>query len=130
MMIIITELRCIETVMDATSGALTEEAGSGQHGLRGRAIISRQHRQLLEGAYARNPRPTTTDLDRVAGQMTGVPRRVVRVWFQNKRARDRRRGRRSVSESSSGSAKSPVSLNVSSLYFVIVLFVSVNIYLA
>ena len=95
--------------MDASNGVLTDEPGIGQQGLRGRAVISRHHRQLLEGVYARNPRPSTAELDRVAVQMTGVPRRVVRVWFQNKRARDRRRGRRSTSESSSGStAKTPV----------------------
>jgi len=88
---------------------LTDSPSYGrQFVLRGRAVISRQQRQLLESVYARNPRPTTAELDRVAGQMIGVPRRVLRVWFQNKRARDRRRGRRSPSESSTGSTKSPV----------------------
>jgi len=94
--------------MDVATVALTEASGEGPLGLRGRAVISRQQRQLLEGVYARNPRPSATELDRVAAQLTGVPRRVVRVWFQNKRARDRRRGRRSSSESSSGSVKTSV----------------------
>jgi len=94
--------------MDIATVALTDAGGDVQQGLRGRAVISRQQRQLLEGVYTRNPRPTTTELDRLAAQLTGVSRRVVRVWFQNKRARDRRRGRRSASESSTGS--SPVAV--------------------
>jgi len=101
--------------MDVATAALTEAAGEGQFGLRGRAVISRQQRQLLETVYTRNPRPSTADLDRVAAQLTGVPRRVVRVWFQNKRARDRRRGRRSPSESSTSSGKTPVTLLFSNI---------------
>jgi len=95
--------------MDVATAALTEAGGDMQLGLRGRAVISRQQRQLLEAVYARNPRPSTAELDRVADQLTAVPRRVVRVWFQNKRARDRRRGRRSPSQSSAGT---PVSATV------------------
>jgi len=96
--------------MDVATIALTDAAGDSQFGLRGRAVISRQQRQLLEGVYSRNPRPSTAELDRLAVQLTGVPRRVVRVWFQNKRARDRRRGWRSYSESSSASGKTPVTV--------------------
>jgi len=99
--------------MDVVSAALTEPGGGcggGGHGLRGRAVISRHQRQLLEAVYARNPRPTAVELDRLAVQLSAVPRRVVRVWFQNKRARDRRRGAargRSLSQSSSSSGKTP-----------------------
>jgi len=100
--------------MDVAAAAALTEVGSGGDGallgLRGRAVISRHQRQLLEAVYARNPRPSTVELDRVAAELSAVPRRVVRVWFQNKRARDRRRGRRSPSlSSSSGSVKTPVS---------------------
>jgi len=94
-------------LLDVAAAALTDSGGDGEHGLRGRAVISRQQRQLLEDVYVRNPRPTTVQLDRVAAQLSGVPRRVVRVWFQNKRARDRRRGWRSPSSSPSDSDKTP-----------------------
>ena len=104
--------------MDVATIALTDAAGDAQLGLRGRAVISRQQRQLLEGVYARNPRPSTSELDRLAAQLTGVPRRVVRVWFQNKRARDRRRGWRSYSESSSGSGKTPVTMTLHLIFII------------
>ena len=63
-----------------------------QRRCRGRSMINEDQQQLLKAFYATNPRPTKIDLERLAAQI-GFPKRVVQVWFQNMRARDRRKGR-------------------------------------
>lgn len=42
--------------------------------------------------YAQNPRPKREELEKIS-QKVGLAVRVVQVWFQNNRARDRREGR-------------------------------------
>jgi len=105
--------------MDVATAALADAGRDrllGGVGVGARAVISRPQRQLLESVYARNPRPSAGELDRVASQLAAVPRRVVRVWFQNKRARDRRRRHQrspstssAADRSSSAAATTPVS---------------------
>nr|XP_024215380.1 zinc finger protein 1 isoform X2 [Halyomorpha halys] len=60
--------------------------------VRVRSQIAEEQLQILRGHYAVNPRPKREELARIA-ERVGFPVRVVQVWFQNSRARDRREGR-------------------------------------
>lgn len=57
-----------------------------------RSLFSEEHLHILKSFYKINPRPKKYDVERLANQI-GFATRVVQVWFQNMRARDRRRGR-------------------------------------
>lgn len=60
--------------------------------IRVRSLISDQQLRILKNNYKINPRPKREDLEKIAGEI-GFPVRVVQVWFQNTRARDRREGK-------------------------------------
>lgn len=60
--------------------------------VRVRSLISDEQLKILKESYAMNPRPKREDLERIANSI-GFAVRVVQVWFQNTRARDRREGR-------------------------------------
>lgn len=57
-----------------------------------RSLISGEHKQILRELYQRNTRPSKADFERLAKKMP-FPKRVIQVWFQNMRARDRRKAR-------------------------------------
>ncbi|KAG1652154.1 Zinc finger E-box-binding homeobox protein zag-1 [Nymphon striatum] len=57
-----------------------------------RSLFSEEHLRVLKTFYKINPRPKKYDVEKLANQI-GFATRVVQVWFQNMRARDRRRGR-------------------------------------
>ncbi|XP_046387055.1 zinc finger protein 1-like [Ischnura elegans] len=57
-----------------------------------RSLIADEQLSVLRSAYAANPRPRKEELLRIAAAIR-FPVRVVQVWFQNNRARDRREGR-------------------------------------
>lgn len=91
-----TQLLC-EVIESEWNRSLEEDGAAGGGGggslLHGsRSIISKQQRDVLESVYSSNPRPSAAELERLAAQLSIGQRRVVQVWFQNKRARDRRRG--------------------------------------
>ncbi|KAF4518005.1 hypothetical protein B566_EDAN012751 [Ephemera danica] len=70
-----------------------DEAGSGGgRKVRVRSLIADEQLTILKTYYAKNPKPKKEELGRIAEQI-GFPVRVVQVWFQNTRARDRREGR-------------------------------------
>ncbi|KAL1140139.1 hypothetical protein AAG570_000071 [Ranatra chinensis] len=75
-------------------GTEDEETEHDQDGrkVRVRSQIADEQLQILKGYYAVNPRPKREELARIA-ERVGFPVRVVQVWFQNTRARDRREGR-------------------------------------
>ncbi|XP_021362484.1 zinc finger E-box-binding homeobox 2-like isoform X2 [Mizuhopecten yessoensis] len=56
-----------------------------------RSLISDDQLKVLKSHYQVNPRPRKYELIRIGNEI-GLPKRVVQVWFQNQRARDRRRG--------------------------------------
>lgn len=60
--------------------------------VRVRSQIAEEQLIILKRFYALNPRPKREELEKIS-QQVGFPVRVVQVWFQNNRARDRREGR-------------------------------------
>ncbi len=61
------------------------------HQYRVRSMLSDDQQKILKSYYSKNPRPDKFELMQIATEV-GFPKRVVQVWFQNMRARDRRRG--------------------------------------
>ncbi|KYM93316.1 Zinc finger protein 1, partial [Atta colombica] len=71
-----------------------EEEGNqtqNDHGrrVRARSLIDDEQLAVLKGYYAINPRPKKEEIIMIADYIK-FPTRVVQVWFQNSRARDRR----------------------------------------
>ncbi|XP_018366308.1 PREDICTED: zinc finger E-box-binding homeobox protein zag-1 [Trachymyrmex cornetzi] len=71
-----------------------EEEGNqtqNDHGrrVRARSLIDDEQLAVLKGYYAINPRPKKEEIIMIANYIN-FPTRVVQVWFQNSRARDRR----------------------------------------
>ncbi|KAI0986039.1 hypothetical protein GJ496_009815 [Pomphorhynchus laevis] len=59
---------------------------------RQRTMISNYQLIILKQAFSRSPKPNRETHKRLAME-TGLSSRVVQVWFQNKRAMDKRHGR-------------------------------------
>ena len=57
--------------------------------IRVRTALSEEQQSVLKEHYALNPRPNREEFKRIAQQI-GLDNRVVQVWFQNNRARERR----------------------------------------
>ena len=57
-----------------------------------RTLISEEQLGVLKTFYMLNPRPKREELEAIASKI-GHPFKVVKVWFQNSRARDRREGK-------------------------------------
>ena len=68
------------------------EEGEEERKVRVRTLISEEQQLVLKTHYARNPKPKKEVLLEIAATI-GHPFRVVKVWFQNMRARDRREGK-------------------------------------
>uniref|UniRef100_T1JG32 Zinc finger protein 1 n=1 Tax=Strigamia maritima TaxID=126957 RepID=T1JG32_STRMM len=71
----------------------------GEEGLDGdgrkvrmRSLFSEEQQSVLRSYYEANARPGKEELERIAVEIK-FNRRVVQVWFQNMRARDKKRGR-------------------------------------
>ena len=54
-----------------------------------RSLIDSKQQKTLRSYFSTNSRPSTLQLDELAGRV-GLSKRVVQVWFQNMRARQRR----------------------------------------
>lgn len=70
----------------------TQEGGADGRKVRVRSLIADEQLAILKQHYLINPRPKREELAKIADKI-GFPVRVVQVWFQNTRARDRREGR-------------------------------------
>ena len=55
-----------------------------------RTVLNEKQLHLLKTCYAANPRPDALMKDQLV-EMTGLNSRVIRVWFQNKRCKDKKR---------------------------------------
>ncbi|XP_071526885.1 zinc finger protein 1-like isoform X2 [Panulirus ornatus] len=86
---------------DTDSGHIVddEETTSDGKKVRVRSHIREEQLVVLRSHYAINPRPKKEELLTIAEKIS-FPVRVVQVWFQNARARDRREGR-SITETTS-----------------------------
>ncbi|XP_049820641.1 zinc finger protein 1 isoform X3 [Aethina tumida] len=78
--------------MDSESITTTDHVSEDGRKVRVRSLISDEQLKVLKDNYKLNPRPKREDLEKIANTI-GFPVRVVQVWFQNTRARDRREGR-------------------------------------
>ena len=66
--------------------------GGDERKVRVRTLISEEQLTVLKTYYQVNPRPKREELEKIAAKI-GHPFKVVKVWFQNSRARDRREGK-------------------------------------
>ena len=66
--------------------------GQDDRKVRVRTLISEEQLVVLKTHYGLNPRPKREELESIAAKI-GHPFKVVKVWFQNSRARDRREGK-------------------------------------
>ena len=55
-----------------------------------RTVLNEKQLQVLRNCYQANPRPDALLKERLV-EMTGLSPRVIRVWFQNKRCKDKKR---------------------------------------
>jgi zinc finger homeobox protein 1/2 len=74
------------------NGLSSQQQQQDERRVRVRTLISEEQLAVLKAYYMMNPRPKREDLDKIANQI-GHPFKVVKVWFQNSRARDRREGK-------------------------------------
>ncbi|KAL5482251.1 hypothetical protein EMCRGX_G022555 [Ephydatia muelleri] len=83
------------TVEGSGSGTVGHKAGSikrqnSEKGPRVRTVLTEQQLQTLRNVYAANPRPDALLKEHLV-ERTGLSSRVIRVWFQNKRCKDKKR---------------------------------------
>ncbi|PNF44128.1 hypothetical protein B7P43_G03183 [Cryptotermes secundus] len=81
-----------EDEYEAESVTTTDQVSEDGRKVRVRSLIADEQLAILKGHYSLNPRPKKDELARIADKI-GFSVRVVQVWFQNTRARDRREGR-------------------------------------
>ncbi|KAL5010066.1 hypothetical protein ScPMuIL_012371 [Solemya velum] len=77
---------------EANDSGKEENTSADNKKLRERSLISDEQLQILKTYYQVNPRPRKFELIRIGNEI-GFPKRVVQVWFQNMRARDRKKGK-------------------------------------
>lgn len=82
------ETRSRELMTEDEDGEIDQDGRK----VRVRSQISEDQLIILKQNYTLNPRPKREELSRIADQVN-LAVRVVQVWFQNNRARDRREGR-------------------------------------
>ena len=74
----------------ANSGGGTTKRSNSEKGPRVRTVLSEQQLQTLRTVYATNPRPDALMKEHLV-EITGLNPRVIRVWFQNKRCKDKKK---------------------------------------
>ena len=62
---------------------------SDRKSARARTVLSEKQLNILKTCYSANPRPDALMKEQLV-EMTGLSPRVVRVWFQNKRCKDKK----------------------------------------
>ncbi|XP_056648503.1 zinc finger E-box-binding homeobox 2 isoform X1 [Diorhabda sublineata] len=78
--------------IDSESFTTTDHVSEDGRKVRVRSLISDEQLKVLKDHYQVNPRPKREDLEKIASRLN-FSVRVVQVWFQNTRARDRREGK-------------------------------------
>ncbi len=77
-----------DTNDEKTSGSSSSEPGDR----RSRSVIRQDQLEILRTFYHLNPLPSAQDLAKIGAAVALAPK-VVRVWFQNARSRDRKQGK-------------------------------------
>ena len=87
---------------------------NGNKPTRARTILTARQLHALRTCYMTNPKPDATTRSKLC-QMTGLQPRVVRVWFQNKRCKDKRKAMQAMkkAEESQRKGSSPHSQSAS-----------------
>lgn len=75
-----------------TRGSGGHKSGGGSDGkpTRVRTVLNEKQLHTLRTCYAANPRPDALMKEQLV-EMTGLSPRVIRVWFQNKRCKDKKK---------------------------------------
>ncbi|XP_039531443.1 ISL LIM homeobox 1b isoform X2 [Pimephales promelas] len=73
---------------DMTSSA--PWSSRSERATRVRTVLSESQLRMLQTCYSANPRPDALMKEQLV-EMTGLSPRVIRVWFQNKRCKDKKR---------------------------------------
>jgi len=71
-------------------GRSRSHKGSDQKTTRIRTVLNEKQLHTLRTCYGANPRPDALMKEQLV-EMTGLSPRVIRVWFQNKRCKDKKR---------------------------------------
>lgn len=79
---------------NTSSGQATTSGGGGHHRkdktTRVRTVLNEKQLHTLRTCYGANPRPDALMKEQLV-EMTGLSPRVIRVWFQNKRCKDKKK---------------------------------------
>ena len=73
-----------------SGGSNSTKRSNSEKGPRVRTVLSEQQLQTLRTVYANNPRPDALLKEHLV-EITGLSPRVIRVWFQNKRCKDKKK---------------------------------------
>jgi hypothetical protein len=95
-----------ERDQDMSDTAVSSASGGDWRPLRSRSFLTDAQVAVLHTQFRRNPFPSKYELSAVAERI-GVNKRVVQVWFQNTRAKERRSNRLSSSSHRHGSFVRP-----------------------
>ncbi|TKR93908.1 hypothetical protein L596_008276 [Steinernema carpocapsae] len=72
------------------SGGGGKKSKKDKQTTRVRTVLNETQLRMLKACYAQNSRPDAIEKERLV-EMTGLTARVIRVWFQNKRCKDKKR---------------------------------------
>ena len=78
------------TSSSTSSTTASAKRSNSEKGPRVRTVLSEQQLQTLRTVYASNPRPDALLKEQLV-EITGLSPRVIRVWFQNKRCKDKKK---------------------------------------
>ena len=73
-----------------SSRMITTKRSNSEKGPRVRTVLTEQQLQTLRTVYANNSRPDALMKEHLV-EITGLNPRVIRVWFQNKRCKDKKK---------------------------------------
>jgi len=73
-----------------SSGGSSRSHKGDQKTTRVRTVLNEKQLHTLRTCYGANPRPDALMKEQLV-EMTGLSPRVIRVWFQNKRCKDKKR---------------------------------------
>ncbi len=71
-------------------GVTSNKKGGDRKSARARTVLSEKQLNILKTCYSANPRPDALMKEQLV-EMTGLSPRVIRVWFQNKRCKDKKK---------------------------------------